>query len=55
VVDEPPVRRGGVMMELVHDDVVRGVRLELAQISNLAQRLDRGEDDVGVRRLSSPV
>ena len=48
VLDQPSVCRGRGVMELVYDDVVEGVRRELAQVTSPAERLDRGEEDVGV-------
>ena len=37
------------MVELVHDDVVEGVAREALQVGDAAERLDRREEDVGVR------
>ena len=47
-VDEAAVGRGGRVVEFVDDDVVEGVALEALEMSGAPERLDRGEEDLGV-------
>ena len=39
VVDNAPVSRGGSMVKLIDDDVVKIIRLELREMINPAERL----------------
>jgi hypothetical protein len=47
----PAAVRAGGSSELIDNDVVEGVGSEKPKVRQLAQRLDRGEQDIGVRRL----
>ena len=52
VIDHPPIRRRGRVMEFVDDDVVERVRRELVQPAG--ERLDTGEDEPRVGLFSPP-
>ena len=47
VVEQPAIAGGAGVVELVHHDVVEGIRGEAAQVTDPAEGLDRGEEDVG--------